>query len=311
MSQATADLHEAADIEQSDTEFHADVLAGFADDEAGSTSTATPKLGSESSANPEDDTPAATEASADDAEPDSVDQLTAAYQRIDELEAKHKKHSDDVYGRVGMLEQLLKAQARTPAGKKVQVKLEDFGEFGSEYPDFAQAQLKVINKALSELEVTGLSQEFTADLIKNAKTVAEQAAEARALRDQVHSCREDLDETHPGWADIVGLPEKDEREGGVPPDTEYRRWLKTQPKEYADRVLGSYRAVVIGKSLDKFADYQKAQQKLRLAPKASVPPISSRQHRLSAAIPARTSGAVPAPKREVTGLEAVLEGFNS
>lgn len=311
MFQATADLPETAQAEQSAEDFHADVLAGFADDDPDSASTATPELEAEASANPEDETPATTEASADDAQTEAIDQLTAAYQRIDELEAKHKKYSDDVYGRVGMLEQLLKAQARTPAGQKVQVKLEDFGEFGSEYPDFAQAQLKVINKALSELEVTGLSQEFTADLIKNAQTVAERAAEARALQDQVQSCREDLDETHPGWADIVGLPEKDEREGGIPPDTEYRRWLKTQPKEYADRVLKSYRAVVIGKSLDKFAEHQAAQQKPRLVAKPAGSAVSSRQQRLSAAVPARTTGAVPTPKRDVSGMAAVLEAFNS
>lgn len=311
MSQATAALHETAPTEQMAEEFHAAVLAGFADDDPLSASTATPEQETEASANPDAEASDATDEAPADAQDqtqdDAIDKLTVAYQRLDELEAKHKKYSDDVYGRVGMLEQVLKAQARTPAGQKVQIKLEDFGEFGTEYPDFANAQLKVINKALSELEVTGLSQEFTADLIKNAQTVAERAAEEKATRRQVESCRDELNETHPDWLDVIGLPNEDVDKGGVPPDTEFRRWLTTQPNGYAERVLNSYSSVVIGRALDKFADHKKAQQK----PKATPPAVSSRQQRLTAAVPARTAGSVPSPKRELTGMAAVLEGFNS
>lgn len=303
MSQATADLPETASVEQSDEQFESDLLAGYANDAPESTATATPQSDADASAPPD------TEASdAKDAEPatqeEAVDQLTAAYRRIDELEAKHKKHSDDVYGRVGMLEQVLKAQARTPAGQKVQVKIEDFGEFGTEYPDFAQAQIKVINKALSELELTGLSQEFTSGLIQDAGKAAETAAEARLSRIRSEACREDLAETHPGWADIIGLPEKDD---GVPPDTEYRRWLNTQPKEYAERVLKSYSPIVIGRSLDKFAEYQKAQQK----PKVTQPTSPTRrEQQLRSAVPARTAGVTPRQKKELTEEEAMLAAFN-
>lgn len=302
MSQATADLPETASVEQSDEQFESDLLAGYANDAPESTATATPQSDADASAPPD------TEASdAKDAEPatqeEAVDQLTAAYRRIDELEAKHKKHSDDVYGRVGMLEQVLKAQARTPAGQKVQVKIEDFGEFGTEYPDFAQAQIKVINKALSELELTGLSQEFTSGLIQDAGKAAETAAEARLSRIRSEACREDLEETHPGWVQIVGLPDKDD---GVPPDTEYRRWLNTQPKEYAERVLKSYSPIVIGRSLDKFAEHQKSQQK----PKVTQPTSPTRrEQQLRSAVPARTAGVTPRQKKELTEDEAMVAAY--
>lgn len=306
MFQATADLPETASVEQSDEQFESDLLAGYANGAPESSSTATPDMEADASAPPDTETSDAKEAEPATQE-EAVDQLTAAYRRIDELEAKHKKHSDDVYGRVGMLEQVLKAQARTPAGQKVQVKIEDYGEFGIEYPDFAQAQLKVINKALSELELTGLSQEFTSGLIQDAGKAAETAAEARLSRIRSESCREDLAETHPGWMDIIGLPDKDESEGGVPPDTEYRRWLKTQPKEYAERVLKSYSPIVIGRSLDKFAEHQKAQQKPKVTQSTSP---TRREQQLRSAVPARTAGVTPRQKKELTEEEAMLAAFN-
>lgn len=300
MSQATADLPETAPVEQSDEQFDSDLMAGYANDVPDPEPTATPDRETDASAPPDTETPDAKAAE------EAVDELTTALRRIEELEAKQKKYSDDVYGRVGMLEQVLKAQARTPAGQKVQVKLEDYGEFGSEYPDFAQAQIKVINKVLSELELTGLSQEFTSGLIKDAGQAAETAAEARLSRLRSDACREELDETHPGWMDTIGLPDKDESEGGVAPDTEYRRWLKTQPKEYAERVLKSYSSVVIGKSLDKFAEYKQAQQKPKPMQSTS---LSRREQQLRSAVPARTAGVTPRQKKELTEDEAMMAGF--
>lgn len=303
MTQATADLPETASVEQTGEQVFTDMLAEFAHESHDSTPTVTPDHETEASANPDPDQASATENEPTPSTDDAADRLAAALQRLDALEAAHKKHSDDVYGRVGSMEQILRAQARTPVGQKVKVTIDDFGEFGSEYPDFAQAQLKVINKALSEMEVTGLSPEFTTDLLKNAGKTAETVAEAKLLHRESIRCREELEETHPGWLDTIGLPDQD---GGTPPDTEYRRWLATQPKEYADRVLNSYSPLVIGKSLDKFESWKNGQKK----PAASVTPISSRQQRLTAAVTPRTSGTTPAPKRELTGRAAMLEAFN-
>jgi hypothetical protein len=304
MNQATADLPETASAEQTGEQVLTDMLAEFANESHDSAPTETPTQEPEALANPDEDQSPATERDSSPSPTDeAVDRLAAALQRLDALEAAHKKHSDDVYGRVGSMEQILRAQARTPVGQKVKVTIDDFGEFGSEYPDFAQAQLKVINKALSEMEVTGLSPEFTTDLLKNAGKTAETVAEAKLSHRESVRCREELAETHPGWLDTIGLPEQD---GGTPPDTEYRRWLATQPKEYAERVLNSYSSLVIGKSLDKFDAWKNAHKKTT----ASVTPISSRQQRLTAAVTPRTSGTTPAPKKELTGRAAMLEAFN-
>lgn len=301
MTQALAD--ETGSAEQTPQEFLADVLAGFADDDDGSSApTTTPEKEPEASAHPDDSAPLQEEPPSDPGSP--PDELLA---RISTLEANHKKYSDDVAGRVGMLESVVKAQARTPVGQKVQVKIEDFGEFGEEYPEFAKAQAKVINQVLGQLEVTGISPDFIDTLKKDASSVAEAVADAKFVRKQVTTCREELDETHEGWRDLIGLPDRDVAEGGVPPDTEYRRWLAMQPKDYAKRVTESYSAVVIGRSIDKFQAWKAAQT---TKPKTTVA-APTRQQRLTAAVPARTSSTTPAPKREQTVREAILEGFNS
>lgn len=304
MSQATADLPETAPVEQSDEQFEADLLTGYANGEHEETPTTTLESDSDTPAQPDTEESSAKDSDASPAQ-DAVDELTTALQRIAALEENHKKYSDSVHGRVGMLEQVLKAQARTPAGQKVQVKLEDFGEFGSEYPDFAQAQLKVINKALSELELAGLSQEFTAELIENAGKKAETAAEYRVEQRDAKRCRQELDETHPGWMEIVGLPETD---GGIPPDTEYRRWLNTQPEDYRKRMEDTSSSIVMGRSLDKFSAWKQAQQKPK--PQTTQSTSSSRrEQQLRAAVPARTTGVVPRQKRELTEDEAMMAAY--
>jgi hypothetical protein len=304
MSQATADLPETAPVEQSDEQFDADLLAGYANGGHEETPTTTLESDSDTPAQPDTEAAPAKDSDASPAQ-EAVDELTTALQRIATLEENHKKYSDSVHGRVGMLEQVLKAQARTPAGQKVQVKLEDFGEFGSEYPDFAQAQLKVINKALSELELAGVSQDFTAELIENAGKKAESTADSALSRREQRRCREELSDTHEGWEQTIGLPDTD---GGTPPDTEYRRWLATQPKDYAERVLNSYSSIVIGRSLDKFSAWKQAQQKPK--PQTTQSPSSSRrEQQLRAAVPARTSSVVPRQKKELTEDEAMMAAY--
>lgn len=62
-----------------------------------------------------------------------------------------------------------------------------------------------------------------------------------------------LNKTHPGWIDIVGLPESD---GIDPPDTPYRRWLDDQPEEYRGMILSSAHPIEVGESIDKFREWQ-------------------------------------------------------
>ncbi|MFN3076842.1 MAG: hypothetical protein ABT940_08195 [Alphaproteobacteria bacterium] len=73
-------------------------------------------------------------------------------------------------------------------------------------------------------------------------------------------CREVLDKTHPGWRDVVGLPDCD---GNVPSSLPYRQWLDTQPEDYRYLVLNTYRPVVIGESIDKFREWLQCEEAFR------------------------------------------------
>ena len=308
MTQATAELNETAPVDQTDEQFESEMEAAFAEDAQAENPTTTPDVSTQASADPEAEQTPPVETVEQLAVSDVPNELETALSRIAKLEDNHKKYSDDVFGRVGMLEQVIKAQARTPAGQKVQVKIEDFGEFGEEYPDFAKAQMKVLNQVLSQLEVSGVSSDFTTELIQSAKQAAEQAAEQRYEQRRAKEAITSLNDTHPGWQQIVGVPDKALNAGGVVPDTEYRRWLSTQPKEYADAVLSSYSDVMIGRSLDKFASWKQAQEKQKVKPSQQQVP-SRREHQLRSAVPARTTGVQPRQRKELTEEEAMQAAF--
>lgn len=312
MAQATADMEEtpSATLEQDSDNGFAAMLQSFANDEAPSDSTTSPSEEAESSATLEStDTPEATP-TMEEAPPEEVVTPESILAQLNELKSKSKQSADGLGGRLGSLEQALKSlQAVTGTSKaKVRGSIDRFGEFGKEYPDFAKAQVEFINGILDELELPSISPEYTANLAKEASAAAESAAEKRFAQIRAAECQETLDETHPGWEDIVGLPDKDVSEGGVVPDTEYRRWLATQPEAYQQRVLGSYSAVVTGRSIDKFQDWKKAQTKSPSKPTAPTS-ASLRQQRLGAAVTAKSSSTVEAPKKAESGFEAMMNAW--
>lgn len=316
--QAAADLEIEETADGQDSTLESDMLESFADSDAPDKPTTAPAETDGKLANPDDaQTSPDPDAEKAELEPDQsgesaggTDELAAALSRLTELESRSKQSADGLAGRLGSMEQIIKLlQAQTKAGQPVRLTLGDFDpEFAEEYPMFAKAQVDAINKVLGQLQVTGLSEEFTTGLIKQTETVAETAVEKRTARIRSEACREDLDETHPGWREIVGLPEKDVDAGGVPPETEYRRWLATQPQEYQEKVGNTYSAVVMGRSLDMFHEWKKAQAKP--APKPIVKPAPvTRQQRLSSTVVPKSSGSTPRSEKVMTEEEAMLAAF--
>lgn len=314
--QAEAELQETAD--EQDSAFESDMLASFANSDAPEKPTTPPAETDGKLANP-DDTQTSPDSDAEKAELDAEpavepeqgpDELAKALERLSQLEALSKNSADNLAGRLGSMEQIIKLlQAQTKAGQPVRLKLEDFDkEFAEDYPEFAKAQVAAINKVLGQLQVTGLSEEFTTGLIEKTKTAAETAAEKRTARIRSEACREDLDETHPGWREIVGLPDKDVDAGGVVPDTEYRRWLATQPKDYQEKVGNTYSAVVMGRSLDKFNEWKQAQAKPKPKPSAK-PTLVTRQQRLSSTVVPKASGSQPRSEKVMTEEEAMMAAY--
>jgi hypothetical protein len=315
MGLQTAALEQEETAGEQDSAIESDMLSSFADSDAPEPLTTAPTETGEKLANPDeqatpdvDETPGEREPDQASASTGGVDELAAALSRLSQLETVSKHSADNLAGRLGSMEHIVKLlQSQTKTGQPVRLKMEDFDPvFADEYPIFAEAQVQAMNKVLGKLQVTGLSEEFTTGLVQQTATAAETAAEKRTARIRSDACREDLDETHPGWREIVGLADKDVDAGGVVPDTEYRRWLTTQPSAYQDRVGNTYSAVVMGRSLDAFNTWKKAQARPRTIDK---PVPATRQQRLSSTVVPKASGSHPRSEKVLTEDEAMMAAF--
>lgn len=184
---------------------------------------------------------------------DEFNKLSTAAAAVEELKATVGKQFDTAFGKMGGLERVLKEfQAKTPTGQAVEVTAEDFAEMKAEYPEIADMQLKAFQRIAGKLGGTGGYDESRVQQTVNP--LLEKVGKDAVATAKLEIAEETLDETHPGWAEIVGAPD----ETGKLPDNDYHKWLASQPDEYKTRVLNSYSPVVIGRSIDKFQEHQKA-----------------------------------------------------
>lgn len=309
--QAEAVLDENA-TEQTE---EAEMLASFADEEPRAEPTTAPAEEAPTSATSEEPESSTTEGQTDKADqptgtPAASEQTSAdvasLLQRISALEAISKRSADSLGGRLGSIEQLVRTlQSNTPDGKPLAVSAEDFAELKEEFPMLAEIQVRAFNKVLEKFKGTGISSDVLDGVVVKTREEAERAAEQRFIRKRADEFREEIADSHPNWAEIVGLPEQD---GGPPPETEYRTWLKTQPADYQARVLNTYSASVVGRSIDKFHDW-KTEHTNKATPASPKPAASTRQQQLRAAVQPRTSGGQPKEEKTLTEEEAMLASF--
>lgn len=241
------------------------------------------------------DTPAAEEAAAQ-AEPVAQDPpapeyvqitredlagLKASAAAVEELRATLTSQTDKTFGKIGGLERLVKElQATTPSGEAVELSEEDMAEFAQEYPELANMQRAVLNKALGKIKLrgTGTEQGFAPEQIDELVSQRLQPA-LDGVSEQVERLVESrlLAKEHPDWKEIVDAGNPDSK-------NPYRTWLAAQPAEYQTQVNTSSDSGVIGASIAKFKTAAKAQQA-----------ISQRQSRIDAAVTPRGVGGNAAP----------------
>lgn len=185
----------------------------------------------------------------------------------------HGSQLASVHGSIGNLKQRL--DGLKAAGG---VSDEDLAELEAEYPDLANLSLfkKLKGKApatqgFDPAEIEKLVQQRVDPVIQQVDQRVERAVETRLLETQ-----------HEDWREVVGMPEKD---GDPIPQTEYRKWLSAQPAEYQQKVGGSWSHKVIGESITKFKQAQKAAAQ-------ATERAQQRRQQLAAAVPARGDTAV-------------------
>lgn len=186
----------------------------------------------------------------------------------------HGSQLASVHGSIGNLKQRLDG-LKASGG----VSDEDLAELEAEYPDLANLSLfkklkgtaPAATGGIDPAEIEKLVQQRVDPVIQQVDQRVERAVETRLLETQ-----------HEDWREVVGMPEKD---GDPIPQTEYRKWLATQPAEYQQKVGASWSHRVIGESITKFKQAQKAAQ-------AASERANQRRQQLAAAVPARGDTAV-------------------
>lgn len=202
---------------------------------------------------------------------------------IDEIKADNKKRFDDVFGKVGGMEQLLKAlQSGTQTGQQIEITKEDFEELIEDgYPDLADMSAKGFNRVLAKLKGTGGQAPQAFDPKQIEEIISTKLASARE-----DNTREHLFDMHSDWEQVRATPE-------------YEAWVKANKIEARkDRTGASYNdswnANFIGGLITEFKATKKA--------------ASTRQNVLEAAITPKGDGGHSSAKTDDDEFEA---GFKS
>lgn len=187
---------------------------------------------------------------------DEYNKLSTAAAAVEELKATVGKQFDTAFGKMGGLERMLRQfQEQTPAGQPVEITEDDLAEMREEFPEMVGPQMKALQRIVGKMRGTGAPLD-EGRLQQAVNPLLDKVAPNLVARAKLEIAEETLDETHPGWEKVVGVPEN-----GKMPDNDFHRWLATQPEDYRKRVLNSYSPVVIGRSIDKFNEYKESLKK--------------------------------------------------
>lgn len=102
---------------------------------------------------------------------------------------------------------------------------------------------------------------------------------------------EALEDLHPTWRDVVGVPDAE----GKTPDNDFRKWLATQPAEYQQRINATHSSVVISRAIDKFKVDAEAAKVAATVAAAEAAKTNLRKNRLADAVTPRGDGRQTAP----------------
>ena len=272
----------------------AEIMAGYAGDEAPATQEGTPSPSPEPTPTPQTPEPV-TPAAATSLSEQQVKDLLAGVAKIGELETTFGKKYDQAFGHIGQLQKMLKDRApdSTP-GSIAGISEEDFKELKKEFPELSTPLLKELIPVLNKL---GHGESVSMAQISEVVAQATLTVQESIAKDLLTDRRED-------WEEIVGPKDS---------DTPFRQWLAVQPLDYQEKVRKTWRPGVMVKAIESFEAFQQATappptESTDKAPKSTT--AVDRQARLTAAVAPKGT---PAPVRgsAKTADEEMRDGFNS
>jgi len=218
---------------------------------------------------------------------DEYRKLLDGVARIEEIEGALEKQFGTAFGKIGGIERVLdQLKSSAPAGGKIVLTDDVIKELSDEYPEMAKVQLKTLQNVVDLLN----SRPPALDSAAQPSPVVDEAAIEKRVRRAI--AEETLDTFDEKWRETIGLPD----DKNVIPNTPFRQWLKTQPKEYATRVESTYSAAVLTDALSKF--------------KAAQTKAQGRREVLDAAVEVTGSGG-QAPDARSTDDDEFNDGFKS
>lgn len=255
----------SVEVETPQEESDEDLMAGFSG--APTTTPETPKETTE----PEAVVEATPEPKYAQITEEQLNRFIEAATAIDTIKADSKTKFDNAFGQLGGMKQVLeKLQTATPAGQPVVVTEEDMADL-AEYPDLAQAQIKVLNKVLGKLNVKGTAPEPEKPApAAFDPAVLEQMVGARLAGVQETIVDSSLNAVFPGWKQEV----KTEKFG---------KWLELQPVEVRN-LAASNDVGDAARMLQLFRSY---------TPTTVDPKKTTRQKQLEAAVNPKGVGGKP------------------
>jgi len=180
-----------------------------------------------------------------------------------------------VFGTLGDVQQHVRRLQSEPL-KSIAVELpaDVVSEMEADFPELAGHFRKGLEKALKG--ITG-----TATTSAAAPIVDPEATRKIAREIAVRHEEEALEDAHPTWRAIVGVP-------GSENTNEFRQWLGKQDVAYQNKINQTNSSLVIGRAIDKFLAK-------KVEPNRPAPKVAAQTDRIRAAIQPRGDGGQPAP----------------
>jgi len=218
-------------------------------------------------------------------------EVTAKAKELDEVRSEQRKTADKVFGKIGDVERVLKdLQSKTPQGLTVDVTDDIVADLKAEFPEIGEGVLKALRNFAGKVPGTAAVATVDAEAVTRAVVAETHRLQAEALSEEF-----------PEWKQIT-----------APGDTEYRKWLTTQPPEYQERLNTTGSATVVARSIRQFQEAAavaaKAKAETDAKAKASDEAASKRKARLAEAVTERGQGGHAPGKTED---DEFNEGFNA
>lgn len=171
-----------------------------------------------------------------------IQRILGAADRVDTVTAALEKLSGTAFGKIGGLERTLKQLVEgTPSGQAVTLSVDDMEEMKADFPELADMTVKGLNRALSKMKGTG-----GAPAVDPAQLGQIVDQRVQVVKEQL--ALEAADIHMPGWRETVNSPE-------------FKTWLGTQPADYRDTILNTWRPSELNGSITKFNQAKQAKPK--------------------------------------------------